>query len=116
MSENMASAIDHDTLNRLKADMGDDFDELIPVFIESAREILTALEQAFKENNIEAFARHAHSLKSSCANLGGLGLAKMAAELESQANAGSLPDSVDFIQPLNSNFDQIEVALSNFPT
>lgn len=112
MPNNDTTAIDHVAFNRLKEDMGEDFDELIPIFIKSGQEILSALEQAFSGGDIEAFSRHAHSLKSCSANLGGHQLSAQAANLEAQANAGNMPDSADFIQPLKSEFMQIETELS----
>lgn len=109
---NNTEAIDHDAFNRLKEDMGEDFEELIPIFIESGHDILSALEQSFSDGDIEAFSRHAHSLKSCSANLGGHRLSAQAANLESLSNAGNMPASEDFIQPLKAEFMQIEAELS----
>ena len=111
-SEAGSSAIDADTFNLLKENMGEDFDELIPVFIESTHDIIESLEQAFKQNDLKVFERHAHSLKSSCANLGGRQLSSMAADLESQARTGELPDSELFIEALRSEFARMEDELS----
>ncbi len=113
MPENYSTAIDHVAFNRLKEDMGEDFNDLIPIFIESGEEILSALARSFSEGDIEAFSRHAHSLKSCSANLGGHRLSAQAANLETQANAGDMPDSSEFIQPLRSEFVQIESELSH---
>ena len=112
MPDNYTTAIDHVAFNRLKEDMGEDFDGLIPIFIESGQEILSALAQSFSEGDIESFSRHAHSLKSCSASLGGQRLSAQAANLEAQAIAGNMPDSADFIQPLKSEFVQIETELS----
>jgi len=111
MPHNDTTAIDHATFNQLREDMGDDIEELIPIFIESTQEILAALEQAFSDSDIEAFTRHAHSLKSSSANLGGHRLSTQAASLEAQANAGKMPASSNFIQQLKSELEQIEAEL-----
>ncbi|MCP4429822.1 MAG: response regulator [Gammaproteobacteria bacterium] len=107
-----SGAIDLDTLNTLKENMGEDFNELIPVFIESAHDIIASLELAFTQNDVKVFERHAHSLKSSSANLGGLQLSSIAAELENQARSGVLPDSETFIEQLKSEFARIEDELS----
>ncbi len=107
-----ATAIDKPTLNQLKEDMGEDFDELIPVFLKSAREIIDSLELSFVDNDKEVFERHAHSLKSSSANLGGLNLSNLAALLENNAKSGNLPDSVDFMVELRSEILRIENELA----
>ncbi len=105
-------AIDLLTLNQLREDMGDDFDELIPVFIESAREIIDSLELSFAASDTAVFLRHAHSLKSSSANLGGRNLSNLAETLELQAKSGDLPESEDFIVELRSEFLRIENELA----
>lgn len=113
MPDNNNTAIDLAAFNQLKKDMGEDFNELISVFIESTQEILTALEQAFSDCDIDAFTRHAHSLKSSSAHLGGHRLSAQAANLEVQGSAGNMPESADFMQALKSEFTQIQAELSN---
>lgn len=108
-----ANAIDQPTLSQLREDMGEDFGELIAVFIESAREIIDSLELSFVDNDTEVFMRHAHSLKSSSANLGGFNLSNIAATLEHQAKSGVLPDSVDFIVELRIEILRIENELAD---
>lgn len=105
-------AIDQATLMKLKEDVGDGFDDLIPIFIESAIKIIDSLEQAYREEDIEAFLRYAHSLKSSSAYLGGLHLSNVAARLEHHAKHAKLPDSDDFIDGLRQEFARIEAGLS----
>ncbi len=106
------NAIDQITINQLKEDMGEDFGELIPVFIESTREIIDSLETSFVDNDTEVFMRHAHSLKSSSANLGGFNLSNLAASLEHHAKSGNLPDSVDFMIELRSEILRMENELA----
>ncbi|MCP4188324.1 MAG: Hpt domain-containing protein [Gammaproteobacteria bacterium] len=111
MTEQSSETLDHSTLNQLKTDMGDDFGELIPVFIQSGQEILTALEHAFNEGDVAVFLRQAHSLKSSSANLGGTLLSRQAAALELDAKSGILPKSDDFMHGLRAEFARIETEL-----
>jgi signal transduction histidine kinase/CheY-like chemotaxis protein/HPt (histidine-containing phosphotransfer) domain-containing protein len=106
--------IDFQSLDQLREAMGEDFEELIPVFIESAREILNQLKASFDAGDLPVFSRHAHSLKSSSANLGGFQLSTMAANLEESAKLGNLPESALFIEPLMSEFDRIEAALLDY--
>lgn len=106
-------AIDHARVNQLKEDMGEDFDGLIPIFIESVEEIINALEQAFSEKDTAVFSLHAHSLKSCTANLGCHYLSNLAASLEDQAKSGVMPESVNFIDELKSEFARIEIELGD---
>ena len=107
------SAINYEALNALRETMGDEFPNLVEVFIESTEEILLALEQAYRQQDVGSFGRHAHSLKSSAANLGGRRLSKLAAELERAGKIGALPDSDEFIESMRGAFDTLRAELLN---
>lgn len=111
---NDSSVIDCSSLTVLQKAMGDDFAELVPIFIESTQDILTNLVMAFNQQDIESFTREAHSLKSSSANLGGLILSEMRAELETAGHLGQLPASAEFIQPLKETFRLMEKELQQY--
>lgn len=91
--------------------MGESFDELVSIFLASSRSILTALENAYLERDLETFLRHAHSLRSSSADLGGLELSQIAAQLEQDADQGKLPESADYLDALNLELDRVEELL-----
>jgi HPt (histidine-containing phosphotransfer) domain-containing protein len=111
---NDISVIDSSSLSALQAAMGEDFAELVPIFIESTQDILTNLLKAFNQQDIESFTREAHSLKSSSANLGGLVLSEMAAGLENAGHQGQLPESEEFIRPLEETFALMEKELQQY--
>lgn len=108
------SVIDSITLATLQEAMGEEFDELISVFIKAAHEILAQLKMAFDQHDIESFTRHAHSLRSSSANLGGFILAELGAELEKAGHQGQLPESTDFILPLEESLALMEKELQQY--
>jgi len=112
MAGSDADTIDRATLNQLKADMGEDFGEIIPVFIESTEAIISALEQAFLNREVDVFLRQAHSLKSCSANLGGFQLSEQAATLELNARSGKMPDSGAFLQDIKRIFLQMAKELT----
>ncbi|MCP3690329.1 MAG: Hpt domain-containing protein [Gammaproteobacteria bacterium] len=116
MTEQIQKTLDQDTIAQLRADMGEDFGELILVFIESCKEILAALELAFDSRDLAVFLRQAHSLKSSSANLGGMLLSRQAAALELDAKSGKLPDSDLVISSLRAEFARIETELTRLLT
>ena len=107
-------AINYTTIERLKDMMGESFYELVPVFIGSTEEDLATLEQAYRLGETDDFARQAHSLKSSCASLGGETLAQLAAALERLGRTGKLPESSEFIESLRLEFARIESVLVDF--
>ncbi len=111
-----SNALDDDILTQLKTDMGEDFGDLVLIFIQSCQEILTALELAFDSRDVEAFLRHAHSLKSSSASLGGTLLSNQADALELDAKSGILPESKVFMDRLRAEFARIETELTKLVT
>lgn len=111
---NDSPVIDSSSLAVLQEAMGDDFAELVTIFIESTQDILTNLLSAFNQQDIDSFTREAHSLKSSSANLGGHVLSEMASELEAAGHQGHLPASEAFIQPLKETFALMKKELQHY--
>jgi len=68
--------------------MGEDFVELIPAYLSSVEEILEALPAAETVQNIKEMQRYSHSIKSASNNVGATTLAKLAAEMEFEAQQG----------------------------
>jgi len=99
--------LDNNVLNTLREVMGEDFEELIPAFMDSSKEILEQLNQAYQQQDLEVFQRNAHSLKSSSANMGALNLSEMAKTLELNAKQGELPDSEEILSSLSNEYDQV---------
>lgn len=108
------SAIDSHTLAAMHEAMGEDFAELVLIYIESTEDILTNLLKAFNQQDVATFTLEAHSLKSSSANLGGFVLSKMSAELEMAGCLGQLPESEAFIKPLKETFARMTKELQQF--
>lgn len=107
-------SIDKKVMTTLKDIMGEDFDALIPVFYSSFNEIMSELETAYVEANLEDFLRLAHSLKSSCANLGCVVLRELASTLELQGKRGKLPDSLLFLEPLREEFARVQLEMAGY--
>ncbi|MFT5220102.1 MAG: HPt (histidine-containing phosphotransfer) domain-containing protein [Planctomycetota bacterium] len=107
-------AIDKKVMATLKEIMAEDFEALIPVFYSSFDEIMSELETAYVEANLEDFLRQAHSLKSSCANLGCLVLRDLASALELQAKQGQIPDSLQFLPVLREEFARVQLEMAEY--
>ncbi len=76
--------------------------------------IFEALEKAFINKDIETFQRNAHSLKSSCANMGAINLSDSAKKLEDNAKQGEIPETIAFLQALKIEADRVKFALEHY--
>jgi len=84
------AALDTDVVRDLLDVMGDEFTDLVRVYLEDTPKSLASLEQAAARNDIEGLIAPSHSLKSTSANLGALSLSELAKRLEHGARAGTL--------------------------
>ncbi|MFT3897817.1 MAG: ATP-binding protein [Thermomonas sp.] len=82
--------IDDEVLEELRAVLGGELDRLIRVFLDDAPKHIAALEEAALAPDLEALREHAHSLKSSSANLGAMQLSAAAKRVELGARTGTL--------------------------
>ncbi|QDQ74797.1 response regulator [Pseudoluteimonas lycopersici] len=82
--------IDDEVLEELRAVLGGELDRLIRVFLDDAPRQIAALEEAAVAPDFEALREHAHSLKSSSANLGAMQLSAAAKRVELGARTGTL--------------------------
>jgi CheY-like chemotaxis protein len=109
-----ASPVERTAFERLTATMGRDFvAELIDTFVEDGRELLATLRRALAEQDLDAFRRAAHSLKSNSETLGAAGLAALARELETMARAGSLDGAEARLEPLASAYETVARTLGD---
>ncbi len=105
-------ALDETTFQNLKTTMGADFmGELIDTFLEDSPQLIAELKRAYGVNDIDAFRRAAHSLKSNSANFGALKLAEQAKELERMARAGNLHGAEEKIAGVESEYEKVKAAL-----
>ena len=85
-----ADTIDDEVLEELRAVLGGELDRLIRMFLDDAPRHIAALEEAALAPDLEALREHAHSLKSSSANLGAMQLSAAAKRVELGARTGTL--------------------------
>ena len=82
--------LDTDVIRDLVEVMGGEFTDLVRVYLEDTPKAITALEQAATRGNVEGLIAPSHSLKSTSANLGAMGLSELAKRVEHGARAGTL--------------------------
>jgi HPt (histidine-containing phosphotransfer) domain-containing protein len=63
---------------------------VIDLFVEETPALLVQLERTLASGDVEAFRRHAHTMKSNADTFGATALAALARELEDIARTGSL--------------------------
>lgn len=95
--------VDETILQDLVDIMGDEFLELLEVYLEDSPKAVASLEQAASNNDLRALVAPAHSLKSTSANLGATRLSELAKALEHGARTGHLTGSmVDMVAHLKA--------------
>jgi len=110
-TQTTAPALDSEIIEDLWSAMGDQFKELVHVFLEDAPGHLTKLEAAAVVGDIASMAGPAHALKSSSANLGAMQVSAAAKHIEHGARDGTLASATDAVSVLNREFQRAEIEL-----
>jgi len=84
------AALDADVVRDLLEVMGDEFTDLVRVYLEDTPKSIALLEKAAGAADNQGLIAPAHSLKSTSANLGALSLSELAKRLEHGARSGDL--------------------------
>jgi len=106
------SPVDQEIIQDLLEMMGNEFTDLVRVYLEDTPKSITALEHAAQANDIEGLIAPAHSLKSTSANLGALGLSDMAKRIEHGARTRQLPaEAVLLVAEVGSEFRRVTAEL-----
>jgi CheY-like chemotaxis protein/HPt (histidine-containing phosphotransfer) domain-containing protein len=82
--ESLSAVMDHARLDALREALGAELAELVTVFLDSAAGTIAALVQAAEQGEPDAVYRHAHTLKSSAANIGAMALSALARRIENE--------------------------------
>ncbi|OQW94371.1 MAG: hypothetical protein BWK79_06175, partial [Beggiatoa sp. IS2] len=87
--------------------------ELISIYQDDAKNLFAELRQAVSQQDANAIAEAAHTLKSSSANLGIDLLAEMSLTLERLARAGDLRTAPQYLADLETEYTKVKLALQN---
>jgi len=93
----VGNVLDPEVVRDLVEVMGDEFTELVRVYLEDTPKSIALLERAATGHDTPGLIAPAHSLKSTSANLGALGLAELARRLEHGARAGDLGEEAPLL-------------------
>src|SRR5262249_48813927 len=107
------AVLDTDVVRDLLDVMGDEFTDLVRVYLEDTPKSLSALEQAAARGDKEGLIAPSHSLKSTSANLGALSLSELAKRLEHGARGGTLGDEAPvIIAEIKRTFQRVNTELT----
>ncbi|HEX9640369.1 MAG TPA: response regulator, partial [Candidatus Krumholzibacteria bacterium] len=111
-----SSILDMRVIRSLK-EMGDDdpnlFLELLDLFFENSQKHLVDLAAALTVKDPKKVERIAHTMKSSCANLGANQLAEFCLQLERLGRAGSLDGASEILNRMNQAYGEVQVELES---
>jgi len=103
-----------ENLRALNPDDGDDFlREIVAIFLEDTPHRLAELDQSLAAGDAAKFARAAHSIKGSSANLGAGILRAAADRLEQHARTRGLDDTAPLLAAVKQEFTRAQHALSD---
>ncbi len=103
-------ALDRETFNRLRTELGNDVKllrRLLTLFLEETPEQTEEARQALASGDMEVVLRMAHTVKGSCHLLGAPALADVAAELEKAARENQLDNAREMIEAMASEFERV---------
>lgn len=91
---------------------GEDFlVELIDVYLKDTPNRVVQLRRALDGGDNETFVREAHTLKSSSANVGAMGLSALAKEMESAGRSGKIETVAREVTRFEEEFALVKTAL-----
>ncbi len=93
-------AIDRDTVDILKENVGDGFNDMVQVYIDDMEILLRSLEKSVQEKDPSSLRHYAHSIKGSSSNFGASRLVHLAKQLEAIGKNDSVEGAHDLVQAI----------------
>ncbi len=106
-------AIDAASFAEIKALMGDTFNDVLRLTLETLPQQLKLLEQAINNKDAEQIFSVAHRIKSSSGTIGALGLAKNTGQIELIGRSGSADVPSTLLQSLHLSIQEVVLQLEN---
>jgi HPt (histidine-containing phosphotransfer) domain-containing protein len=97
-------ALDIEAITTLREIMGDEFDDLINIYIRDADERILAIRSHYENQDAAALRMTTHSFKGASGNVCALGLAKLAQTIENAAYHGQLEGLQASIELLETTY------------
>ncbi|MCX6076555.1 MAG: Hpt domain-containing protein [Campylobacterales bacterium] len=87
----------------------EDIEMLLEVFLESAKDSLSALKEAIDKDDLERIFKFAHAIKGSAANLTLMKISNLANEIEQDARERKAVDYVQKFENLKKSIENIQI-------
>ena len=107
-----APVLEMEVIEELRSIMGDEYRNLVKLFLEDAPTHIEKLRIAAEAGDIAAMVAPSHTLKSSSANLGALALSSVAKRIEFGARTEALTKPTLAVNMLENEFRRARAALS----
>ncbi len=104
-------AIDSRSFESMKAQLGEDFSDVVEAVFSSCEEILQRLDQYPGDIGLEELTRQAHSLKSAAANVGAQAFGNLAAAVERDAGSVDSKELRGRIDRLKTEYERMREAV-----
>ncbi len=101
------TAMDTGAFSEMKEMMGETFNDVISLCLQSLPEQLNNIETAIKNNDAESLFNISHKMKSTCGSIGAFGLAEKAQVVEIIGRQGSTDVSQQILDELHDSTDQV---------
>ncbi len=101
------TAMDAAAFTEMKELMGESFNEIILMGLQSLPAQLVEIESAIKNNNVDTLFSVTHKMKSSCGSIGAFGLAESAGAIEIISRKGSTDIPGQLINDLRESTNQV---------
>ncbi len=100
-------AMDAAAFTEMKELMGEAFEDIITMCLQSLPEQLTEIETAIKNQDADIVFKIAHKMKSSCGSIGAFGLAEKAEAVELIGRQGSTQGANEAFTELQSSLEEV---------
>jgi len=121
MEERTPAAVDQDVLDELEHSVGDDrafLRDLVETYLEDSPRLIGEIRAGISVGDVQRTNRAAHTLKSTSASLGALGLSALARELETltsvattQAEDLASPEIGALVNVIRAEFEEVQIEL-----
>lgn len=103
-----AHLVDIEVFDEMREALEEDFADLIQTFLEDAPQLLDDIASGLGSGSVETVQMAAHSLKSTSASLGFVGLSVDAETLEKIARGGQLDGGLKLLDQLQISFGELK--------
>lgn len=107
-----ADSIDTEVLQLMREALGEDFDEIIELFLDQTPRLLGDLRKYLASEDRQALWQTAHTLKGSSSNVGAARFSSICYVLEQLGKGGQSSVTVDLIAKLEHEYSTVRSALT----